>query len=70
MSIVKKSLIETLKEAIEVSKEYSEKVKTAKTKPKADLYYKKLVKNNKLVANMLIALDKVNNKDYNNQNKN
>lgn len=69
MSIVKKSITDTLIEAMELSKEYAEKIEASKTKAKSDLYYKKLKKNNKIVANLLLSLDKLDNKDYNNQNK-
>jgi len=62
MSIVKKSITATLLEAMELSKEYAEKIEAAKTTAKSSLYYKKLKKNNKIVANLLLALDKVDNK--------
>jgi predicted DNA-binding protein YlxM (UPF0122 family) len=59
MSIVKEALVDELKSAIELSKEYDSKIKTAKTKVKSDVYTKKLKKNNKIVADLVIALDKV-----------
>lgn len=59
MSIVKDSIKIELQNAVNISKEYADKVKTAKTKPKAELYTKKLKKNNKIVADLIIGLDKL-----------
>lgn len=69
MSIVKDSLQIELKNAIGISKGYINKIKTAKTKPKTDFYTKKLKKNNKIVAELIIGLDKLEKTDYNTQNK-
>lgn len=62
MSIVKEALVEELQSAMKLSKEYSDKVKTAKTKVKSTFYTKKLKNSNQIVADLLIALDKVDNK--------
>ncbi len=59
MSIVTDSVRAELIESIARSKEFADKIKTAKTKPKKDLYTKKLEKNNKTVANLIIALDNI-----------
>ena len=59
MSIVKEAIVDELQSAIGLSKEYADKIKTAKTKLKSDIYTKKLKKNNKIVADLVIALDKV-----------
>jgi len=68
MSVVKKALLDELQTSIRLSKEYSDKIKNAKTKTKIDLYRKKLKKNNNIIADMMIALDKLENVDYNTQN--
>jgi hypothetical protein len=65
MSIVKEAIMIELQSAMKSSKEYSDKVKNAKTKVKSTFYTKKLKSSNQIVADLLIALDKVNNKDYN-----
>lgn len=67
MSIVRDSLRAELNKAVEISKEYSSKVKSAKTKIKKTYFTKKLKKNNNLIANMIIALDKIEKGSYNNQ---
>ncbi len=59
MSIVKESVQSELDIAINVSKEYAVKIKDAKTKSKAEFYTKKLKKNNKIVANLIIGLDRI-----------
>jgi len=68
MSMVKDALIAEIQDAIRLSTEYKEKVDTAKTKVKRDTYKKKLKKNNMLVADMVMALDKLNKQDYNTTN--
>lgn len=50
---------------LDVSIQYKELSDGAKTRPKRKLYYKKLVKNNKEVANVLVKLNRL----YNIQNK-
>ena len=56
MSIVKEAIMVELQSAMKSS---------AKTKVKSTFYTKKLKSSNQIVADLLIALDKVNNKDYN-----
>ena len=68
MSIVKNAIKEELTTAVAVSKGYANKIATAKTKIKSDTYRKKLKKNNQVVANLLLALDKIENKEYNSPN--
>lgn len=43
-----------------ISKAYKEKIDTAKTKPKKDLYAKKIRKNNDKLADMIIRLEQLN----------
>jgi len=62
MSIVSEAVRTELIGVISLSKEYADKIKFAKTKPKIDLYKKKLKKNNEIAAEMIIALDKLENK--------
>lgn len=59
MSIVRDALSAELKTAMIESAKISEVIKLAKTTAKKDLYKKKLAKCNDNVANLLIALDKV-----------
>ena len=67
MSIVREAIMDELETAMKLSKGYSDKVNTAKTKVKSAFYGKKLKNSNQIVADLLIALDKVDNKDYNTQ---
>lgn len=59
MGIVKDSIQIELQNAISVSKDYANKITMAKTKPKVAFYTKKLKKNNKIVADLIIGLDKL-----------
>jgi len=68
MSIIKDSMKEELKVAIGVSKSYAEKIKDSYTDAKSDFYIKKLKKNNKIVANLVIGLDRIEKKEYNTRN--
>ena len=52
-------MIET-KRLVALSKSYKEKIDTAKTKPKKDLYLKKLRKNNKKLADMIMRIERLN----------
>jgi hypothetical protein len=45
---------------ITISKSYDEQIKTAKTKTKKDFYSKKLHKNNKILADMIMRLERLN----------
>jgi RNA processing factor Prp31 len=65
MSFVKEALIEEIREAIKRSTDYKEKIDTAKTSIKANTYKKKLKKNNQIVADLVMALDKIDKEDYN-----
>ena len=42
MSLVKDTIVEELNAAVEKSKEFADKMKSAKTKIKSDTYHKKL----------------------------
>lgn len=59
MSIVSDSIKIELENYINISKTYKDKINSAKTKAKAKFYIKKLKKNNKIVADLLIGLDKL-----------
>lgn len=65
MSIVQDSLRKELALAVTLSKDYDKKIKSAKTKTKTNFYKKKLKKNNNLIANMIIGLDKIEKGSYN-----
>lgn len=67
MSLVKEAIMAELQDAIKLSTEYKEKLDNAKTDIKAKTYKKKLKKNNQIIADMLIALDKLDKQDYNTQ---
>jgi len=45
---------------VTISKMYKEKIDTAKTKPKKDLYLKKIRKNNEKLADMIMRLERLN----------
>lgn len=59
MSVVQEALTEELKARIKTTAFYREQIETAKTNAKKNLYTKKLRKNNQIVADILIALDKL-----------
>ena len=59
MSIVSDSIKIELENYINISKTYKDKINSAKTKAKVKFYIKKLKKNNKIVADLLIGLDKL-----------
>ena len=67
MSIVKDALIAEIKEKAEISQEYYNKIRTAKTNAKAQHYKKKLAEHNNVLADLIISLDKLNNSEYNSQ---
>ncbi len=67
MSVIRDSIRQELTLAVNLSTEYSSKVKFAKTKTKSNYYSKKLKKNNNLIANMIISLDKIEKSGYNAQ---
>ena len=48
-----------INDTISISQDLSNKVKTAKTKPKRDLYIKKLQKNNQIVFELLVSLQRL-----------
>lgn len=70
MSIVRDSLRKELSLAVTLSEEYSANAKSARTKTKNTYFTKKLKKNNNLIANMIIALDKIEKRSYNNEKLN
>lgn len=67
MSIVKDALIAEIKEKAQISQEYYDKIRTAKTNAKANHYRKKLAEHNDVLADLIISLDKLNNSEYNSQ---
>jgi hypothetical protein len=70
MSLVKQTIEIEITERVAKSKEYFEKMKTAKTKVKEKTYAKKLKENNNILADLIIALDKLNESQYNTQDNN
>ncbi|MGI0075888.1 MAG: hypothetical protein ACREAU_00600 [Nitrosopumilaceae archaeon] len=60
MSQVKATIIEAIKEHIRVSLEFRKKIDEAKTSVSKEYYQRKLTENNKQAADLLIALDKLN----------
>jgi len=48
-----------INEAIARSKELSKKMKEAKTKPKRDLYFKKLQRNNQSIFELLVSIQRL-----------
>lgn len=67
MSLVKQAIIAELQELIPKSKHYADQLETAKTKVKKDLMRKRLKKNNEKVADLLVALDKLDKKEKENE---
>ncbi len=59
MAMVKDILKDEINKAIARSKGYAEKIAASTTEPKKNLYTKKLKKNNKVMADLIIALDKI-----------
>ncbi len=60
-------IVTQLQEKVNRSKELQQKIANSKTKPKRDLYTKKIGKNNEDVANLILALQKI---DHNEKIKN
>ena len=48
-----------IKEAMQRSKEFQDKIKSAKTSTKRDFYKKKLAKNNMMAMKLLVALEQM-----------
>ena len=69
MSIVQDSVVKELQSAVEQSKKYVVAAEGAKTNAKSNFFKKKLKKNNKIVANLLLALDRIENSKHNTKNK-
>lgn len=65
MSIVADSIRVELDKAIDQSKKYIDLIKASKTNAKSDFFIRKLKKNNKIVANLAIGLDKIAKKNQN-----
>jgi len=57
--MVSDSVLKELQAAVVVSKNYKTAIDQSKTKAKAAFFGKKLKKNNKIVANLLQALDRI-----------
>jgi hypothetical protein len=70
MSLVKTALKQEIAERTQKSQDYFVKMKTAKTKIKEKTYAKKLKENNNILADLIIALDKLNESQYNTQDNN
>jgi len=65
MSIVGESVLKELQEVVAQSKRYKITIDNSKTNAKALFFTKKLEKNNKIVANLLLALDRIEKTQYN-----
>ena len=70
MSIVREALIEEIKQKAELSQDYYNIINTAKTEAKKRVYKKKLATHNNILADLLIALDKLDKQAYNSQDTN
>lgn len=60
MSIVKDAILVELRERVVKSQEYDALCTTAKTKTKREFYKKKLRENNIVVADLIVALERIN----------
>lgn len=56
-------VVAELQRRIKISKDLQQIINTAKTKPKKDLYLKKIRKNNEAVADLLVALQRIDNQE-------
>ena len=70
MSIVKDALIAEIKHKAQLSQEYYNIIKSAKSEAKKRLYRKKLTKHNNVLADLIISLDKLEKSQYNSQDIN
>lgn len=74
-SLVKQAIIEELREIMPLSVKYKSEMETAKTKTKEGLMRKRLTENNKKVAELLVALERLdkakgnNNELYNSEGR-
>lgn len=66
MSIVKKVIMFELNELIPKSKFYAAQLETAKTETKRKMMRKRLKQNNEKIADLIIALEKLEKKENNN----
>ena len=70
MSIVREALIEEIKQKAELSQDYYNIIREAKTEAKRRVYRKKLTTHNNILADLLISLDKLDKAQYNSQDTN
>ncbi|MEM4258041.1 MAG: hypothetical protein QXL17_02675 [Candidatus Thermoplasmatota archaeon] len=56
---LKDILGQEINEIVKISKDLQQKIKDAKTKPKKDLYYKKLCRNNDKLLELLVAFNRL-----------
>jgi len=70
MSIVREALMAEIKQKAELSQDYYNIIRDAKTEAKKRVYKKKLKTHNNILADMLIALDKLDKQAYNSQDTN
>jgi len=70
MSIVREALIEEIKQKAELSQDYYNIIREAKTEAKRRVYRKKLATHNNILADLLISLDKLDKAQYNSQDTN
>jgi len=65
VSVVKTAILVELQERITKSQEYDSLCSTAKTSTKKNFYKKKLIANNNIVADLIVALEKLNKNNKN-----
>ncbi len=70
MSIVREALIEEIKQKAEISQDYYNTIRSAKTEAKKRVFRKKLTNHNNILADLLISLDKLDKAQYNSQDTN
>jgi len=70
MSIVREALMAEIKQKAELSQDYYNIIRDAKTEAKKRVYKKKLKNHNNILADLLIALDKLDKQAYNSQDTN
>lgn len=63
MSIVKQTIIAELQDLVTKSKHYAHELETSKTDVKRKMMKKRLKRNNEKVANLIVALERINKKE-------
>lgn len=60
MSLIGEAIVSEIKERVELSQQYSDNIKTAKTNLKKSWYKKKLKTNNEVIYQLIVSLEKIN----------